>query len=83
MEKFYRTGSTAGIVVAHSAKLKRILARLDSSKQIQDMNVPGWSLHSLSGGLTNHWSVKVNASWRVTFILEDGHAEAVNYQDYH
>ena len=83
LEKFYLTGNTAGIQPQHSAKLARILARLDTAKTAQDMNVPGWNLHSLSGNLLNHWSVKVNANWRVTFKLENGHAEIVDYQDYH
>ncbi|MCW9718258.1 type II toxin-antitoxin system RelE/ParE family toxin [Avibacterium sp. 21-599] len=83
LEKFYKTGSTAGIIVAHSSKLKRILARLNSTKTIQDMNIPGWNLHSLSGNLSAHWSVKVNGNWRITFKLENGHAEVVDYQDYH
>lgn len=47
------------------------------------MNLPGWNLHSLSGNLLNHWSVKVNGNWRVTFKIENGHAEIVDYQDYH
>lgn len=32
LEKFYRTGSKAGIQIHHAAKLARILARLDSAK---------------------------------------------------
>lgn len=83
LEKFYTTGSTAGIIVAHSAKIRRILARLDSAKSPQDMNLLGWNLHPLSGNLANHWSVKVNGNWRITFKLENGHAEIVDYQDYH
>lgn len=42
LERFYKTGSTAGIINSHAAKLKRILARLNSSKSVQDMNIPGW-----------------------------------------
>ncbi|OOH89121.1 Killer protein [Pasteurellaceae bacterium 15-036681] len=83
LENFYLTGNTSGIQSHHAPKLARILARLDSAKQINDMNIPGWNLHALSGSLANHWSVKVNANWRVTFKLENGHAEIVNYQDYH
>lgn len=83
LEKFYLTGNTAGIQVQHSAKLRRILARLDSAKFPQDMNVPGWNLHKLAGNLAEHWSVKVNGNWRVTFKFENGHAEIVDYQDYH
>ncbi len=47
------------------------------------MNIPGWDLHALAGNLKNHWSVKVNGNWRVTFKIENGHAEIVDYQDYH
>ncbi|WP_409500579.1 type II toxin-antitoxin system RelE/ParE family toxin [Mannheimia glucosida] len=83
LKQFYLTGNTSGIVVAHSAKLKRILARLDSAKTPQDMNIPGWNLHPLSGELKDHWSVKVNGNWRVTFKITNYHAEIVDYQDYH
>ncbi|SUT93614.1 Plasmid maintenance system killer protein [[Actinobacillus] rossii] len=40
-------------------------------------------LHPLKGNLINHWSVKVNGNWRLTFKFESGHAEVVDYQDYH
>lgn len=83
LEKFYQTGSKAGIQAAHAAKLGRILARLDVAKTPDDMNVVGWRLHSLSGDLRHYWAVTVNGNWRVTFKLENGHAEVVDYQDYH
>ncbi|WP_249961082.1 type II toxin-antitoxin system RelE/ParE family toxin [Histophilus somni] len=83
LEKFYLTGSKAGIQANHATKLSRILARLEVAKIPQDMNIPGWNLHSLTGNLAQHWSVKVNGNWRVTFKLENGHAEIVDYQDYH
>lgn len=70
LEKFYRTGSKAGIQAAHAAKLGRILARLDVARTPEDMNIVGWRLHSLSGDLRHHWSVTVNGNWRVTFKLE-------------
>lgn len=64
-------------------KLSRILARLNSAKSPYDMNIPGWDLHPLAGNLHGHWSVKVSKNWRVTFTLHFGHAEVVDYQDYH
>ena len=83
LEKFFTTGSKAGIQAAHANRLGRILAILDTAKDVKDMNVPGWDLHPLSGNLQQHWSVKVNGNWRVTFKFEQGHAEVVDYQDYH
>ncbi len=41
LEQFYKTGSKAGIQAAHSAKIRRILARLDSSSTPNDMNIAG------------------------------------------
>ncbi len=83
LEKFYLTGSKAGIQAVHASKIAKILARLGSASSIGDMNIPGWGLHQLQGSLKNHWSVKVSGSWRITFRLENGHAEVVDYQDYH
>ena len=83
LEKFFISGSKAGIQDTHAPKLARILYRLNSTKEPNDMNIPGWDLHALAGNLKNHWSVKVNGNWRVTFKIENGHAEIVDYQDYH
>jgi len=83
IEKFFRFGSKAGIQAKHAAKLRRQLARLDASTMPEDMDIPGWKLHSLKGGLENHWSVWVNGNWRLTFSFEGEDAVLVDYQDYH
>ena len=83
LERFYLTGDKSGIQASHAEKIAKILSRLDSSFQIGDMSIPGWNLHQLQGTSKNHWSVKVSASWRITFKLENGKASIVDYQNYH
>jgi proteic killer suppression protein len=83
IEKFFRSGSKAGIQTKHAAKLRRQLARLDASMSPEDMDIPGWKLHSLRGDLESHWSVWVNGNWRLTFAFEGEDAVLVDYQDYH
>ena len=83
LERSYRSGNTSGIQPAHAAKISAILIRLDSAESPEDMNFPGWRLHALTGDLRGHYSVKVSANWRITFRLENGNAEIVDYQDYH
>ena len=83
LELFFLTGSTAGIQANHAEKLTMILTALNTAEDIRDLNLPGWNLHSLKGNLKNHWSIKVNGNWRITFKFEKGNAEIVNYQDYH
>jgi proteic killer suppression protein len=83
LEKFFLTGSKAGIQPAHATRLRRQLTLLNTAKNADRMNVPGWELHPLKGHLANHWSIKVNGNWRMTFKFENENAILVDYQDYH
>jgi len=83
LEKFYLTGSKAGIQPDHETKLRRQLTLLNTAKSANRMNVPGWDLHPLKGKLADHWSIKVNGNWRMTFAFEGENAILVDYQDYH
>jgi proteic killer suppression protein len=83
LEKFFATGSKAGIQPAHAAKLRRQLTLLNTAKHANRMNVPGWDLHPLKGALSDHWSIKFNGNWRMTFTFENENAVLVDYQDYH
>lgn len=83
LEKFFLTGSKVGIQPAHARKLAIQLFTLDRAKSAPDMAINGWDLHPLKGDLANHWSVKVNANWRMTFTFEGEDAILVDYRDYH
>jgi proteic killer suppression protein len=83
VEQFFRTGSKAGINPAHAEKLAHRLQLLDFAKSPADMNMPGWTLHKLTGDLKGHWAVKVSGNWRLTFTFEQQNAILVDYQDYH
>jgi len=83
IERFFRTGSKAGIQAKHAEKLRRQLFALNNATGPQDMNAPGWRLHQLRGELAGHWSIDVSGNWRLTFTFEGNDAVLVDYQDYH
>ncbi len=83
LEKFYISGSTAGIQARHADKIRLILAQLNNSGVISDMDIPNLHLHQLKGKRKGIWSVTVQANWRITFRYSKGDAEIVNYEDYH
>ena len=83
LEKFFFTGSKAGIQPAHARKLNIQLTTLNTAKNAVRMDVAGWDLHSLRGDLKDHWSIKVNGNWRMTFRFENENAILVDYRDYH
>jgi len=83
LEKFFLTGSKTGIQADHAKKLARQLAFLNVASDPQEMDMPGWKLHPLTGDMAGHWAVWINGNWRLTFRFDGEDAEIVDYQDYH
>lgn len=83
LEKFFLRGVKSGIQVKHADRIRLILGRLNASTSAEDMNLPGFFLHGLSGKRSKTWSVIVSGNWRITFKFDGKDAEVVNYEDYH
>ena len=83
LRQFYETGSKRGIQAEHAPRLRLMLAALESSQTIDDMDIPGYRLHALKGKMKNRWSVSVSDNWRLTFEFRDGNAYLLDYEDYH
>lgn len=83
LERFFRTGSKAGIQTKHAARLRLQLGRLDTAVAAADMDLPGWGLHPLKGRMAEHWAVSVDKNWRLTFKFDGRDVILVDYQDYH
>jgi len=83
IENFYLTGSKKGIQASHSNRLRMQLAALDTAQSLEDMDIPGYRLHQLTGNRKGIWSITVNGNWRITFKFTDGNVYIVNYEDYH
>jgi len=83
LEKFYSNDDRSRINPDHAVKLARILDRLDASVSPQDMNLPSYKLHELSGREKGTWSIWVSGNWRVTFRFDGVDAVTVDYRDYH
>ena len=83
LEKYFTSGSKAGIDSNHAKKLRLILGRLNASTGPRDMDLPGLVLHELKGKRVGTWSVRVSGNWRITFRFEGPDAVDVDYEDYH
>ena len=83
LERLYEKGDRRRIPPAYTAKVERILARLDVAAAPHDMNLPGYRLHRLSGSFKDFWSVTVSGNWRLIFRLDAGNAHDVDLIDYH
>ena len=83
LQKFYESGSCAGIQASHKKRLRLQLTALDTATCMDDMDIPGFVLHALKGSRKKRWSIRVSGNWRITFRFEDGNAYIINYEDYH
>ena len=83
LKRLYEEDDHRGVAAQHAQRLRDILARLDASATISDMDLPGFRLHPLKGDRKGFWAVTVRANWRVIFRFEDGDAFDLDYVDYH
>ncbi|NHB93081.1 type II toxin-antitoxin system RelE/ParE family toxin [Photorhabdus cinerea] len=83
LKKFFETGSTAGIDARQAPKIATRLEVLNRAVKIEDVDIPGFCLHPLTGNRNGVWSVTVTGNWRITFELCNCDVYIVNYEDYH
>jgi toxin HigB-1 len=83
LRRLFEQGESKGIRPDHREKVENILAVLNRAKKPEDMNLPGFRLHRLTGDLRGFWSVTVRANWRVIFRFQQGDAFEVDLVDYH
>jgi proteic killer suppression protein len=83
LKRLYEDDDPRGVIAEHAQKLRDILVRLDAASKISDMDLPGFRLHPLKGGLKGFWAVTVRANWRVIFRFADRDVLDVDYMDYH
>jgi proteic killer suppression protein len=70
LKRLYERGDRSGIRPDLLETMEDILARLDEAETPQAMNLPGYRLHPLKGGLKGFWSVTVRVNWRMIFALK-------------
>lgn len=83
LKRFFEKGEARGLDASHLEKIRNILSLLNVATDAQDMDLPGFRLHKLSGDLKGFWSVTVRANWRIIFRFENGNARDVDLVDYH
>jgi proteic killer suppression protein len=83
LERFFRRGDHRGIPAQGTARIERMLDRLDASTRPEDMNLPGYRFHRLRGGRSGTYAVSVTGNVRITFAFDGENAVDVDLGDYH
>lgn len=83
LKYLYERGDRSGVGANMRDRVERILFVLDQAEDIEDLDIPGYRLHPLTGDRTGIWSIRVTGNWRITFALADGDVLDVDLEDYH
>lgn len=83
LERYFTRSERQGIDAKQAPRIRRILDRLEAAAKPEDLNLPGFKFHRLTGARKGTYSVWVSGNWRVTFEFEAGDAINVNLEDYH
>ncbi len=83
LKRLYEDGDARSIGANMRKRVSEILSVLDAANSLEEIDIPGYRLHSLIGKGQGYWSIKVVGNWRVTFRFQSGLAEDVNLEDYH
>ena len=63
-------------------RIQRRLSAMHSAENLEELNLPGFNLHTLRGKPTRH-TIHVNGPWCLTFEWRDGEAYQVDLEQYH
>ena len=83
LEFFFTAGKMSGIQPMHAARLRELLTALNVASAPQDLALPSWRLHGLSGNRAGFYAMTVQANWRLTFRFVGTNVELLDYLDYH
>ena len=83
LKKFFEAGKAKGIPADMAKRLRIRLDFLNRATLLEDVNLPGWKLHSLKGQRKGEYAITVTGNYRLTFRFENGEAHEVNLEDYH
>ena len=83
MQRFFQDDDGSKLPPEMLDRIRLILSTLHAAQEIEGINLPGFHLHPLKGGLKGFLLVTVHANWRIIFKFEDGNAFDVDFIDYH
>ncbi|MGB9154612.1 MAG: type II toxin-antitoxin system RelE/ParE family toxin [Alphaproteobacteria bacterium] len=83
LRRLHEDGNRAGVRADLIDKVQKILSALEAADHPEEMDLPQFRFHKLTGDRRGTYSVTVRANWRITFCFREGGACDMDLEDYH
>ena len=82
LKELFENGKTSRINKQFHKRILRRLDALDSARDPEELNIPGFDFHKLQGKPARY-SLHVNGPWCVTFEWDGEDAVKLDWEQYH
>ena len=83
LNELFETGKTSRIDAQFHARIIERLDVLNRATDLRALNLPGYGTHPLKQFKPIRYAIRVSGAWRRTFEWDKGHAERVDFEQYH
>ena len=83
LAELWSSGRSAKVSPALQKRLRTKLDRLDTTKVVTELNLPGFDFHALKGFDPIRYTIHINGPWCITFEFQNGDAYRVDLEQYH
>jgi proteic killer suppression protein len=83
LRAFWEKSDASKIAPRLRGRIERRLDALDQAMSPEDMNIPGFDFHALTGNRKGTYAVHVNGPWCTTFRWDGVDVVDVNLENYH
>lgn len=83
LHEVFTTATSAKVKPDLRERTRERLLVLHAAKSLNDLNVPGFACHPLTGTKPLRYALRVNGPWRITFEWDGQDALRVDLEQYH
>lgn len=83
LKRMYERGDPSRVGADIADRVSVALADPDNARTPSDLDLPGYRLHPLKGGLKGFWSISISGNWRIIFRFANGDAHSVDLVEHH
>lgn len=83
LKRFWLNGDIAAIKPEWRKKVGIVLNAMDGSVRPEDLDLPGFGFHPLTGNMSGRYAITVSRNWRITFGWSGEDAVDIDMEDYH
>jgi toxin HigB-1 len=83
LKRLWNRGDAEGIRPDWRRRVERMLNTLNAAEAPEELDLPGYGFHLLTGDMAGRYAITVSHNWRITFGWSGQNATEIDLEDYH